>query len=79
MEPVSVAFFASCHCGKENALDPLRNRPAPAVINHNAINFTNRCYFRSSPGEERFICGKQIFECHGACDNAMTKIVTVAH
>src|ERR1044071_1187113 len=74
MEPIAVLRFSTFDGGKENALDLLRNRTAPAAINRNAINFTNRCYFCSRAGEERFVSAQKIFERHCASHNAMTKI-----
>src|ERR1700752_1502960 len=74
MEPFFVSVFPACHGRKENPLDTLSNRSAPAAINRHAINLTNRRYFRSSAGEERFVSGEQICERHGASDNALTMI-----
>src|SRR6185369_1097135 len=75
MEPIVVSRFAAFDGGKENALDLFRNWTTSAAINRDTINFTNRRYFRSRAGEERFIGLDEIFERHGASDNAMSEIL----
>src|SRR5262249_49072756 len=60
MQPVPVSRITSGSCGKENFLNLLSHRSAPARFDGSTINFTDWGHLSRRARKERFVGAEQI-------------------
>src|ERR1700687_1351170 len=75
MEPVFVPRVAARRSRKENLLNLPGNRPALAVIDRHAVNFTDWRNLSCCSREERFVGIEQVMEPQRPCFHSIAKVV----